>query len=76
MSRKKKRNKKVIKGALLATLGGAAVSAGALALSDKKVRKKLKSTVDSLEKEGIDELDKLIKKVKRSRRESEKKLTR
>jgi hypothetical protein len=76
MARKKKHSKKIIKGALLATLGGAAVSAGALALSDKKVRKKIKSTVESLEKEGVDELDKLIKKVKRSRKESENKLTR
>ena len=76
MARKKKSNKKIVKGTLLATLAGAAVSAGALALSNKKVRKKIKSSVDSLEKEGIDELDKLIKKVKKSRKASEKKLTR
>ena len=75
MTRKKKRNKKIIKGTLLATLGGAAVSAGALALSDKKVRKKLKSTVDDLEKEGIDRLDKLIKKVKKAKKESKGKLS-
>lgn len=75
MARKKKRNKKIIKGTLLATLGGAALSGAALALSNKKVRKKIKSTVDDLEKEGIDELDKLIKKVKKSRKESEKKLS-
>jgi ATP-dependent protease HslVU (ClpYQ) peptidase subunit len=76
MPRKKKRNKKIIEGTLLATLGGAVLSAGALALSDKKVRKKLKTAVDNLEKEGIDKLDELINKVKKSRKKSEKRLSR
>lgn len=76
MPARKRNSKKIIRGALLATLGGAVVSAGALALSDKKIKNKLKKTFKNLENEGIDKLDEIIKKLKESKKQSEKKLGR
>jgi hypothetical protein len=76
MPGRKKRSKKIIRNTLLATLGGAVVSAGALALSDKKIKNKLTKTVKKLENEGLDKLDEIIENLKKSKKRSKKKLSR
>ena len=73
MPKRKTTRGKALKGALSA-LGAAAIGAAAIALSNKKTRGKIKKLAKSLEKEGVEELDKIIAKVEKAKKSTKRKL--
>jgi hypothetical protein len=70
----KAKNSQILEGAAIATAAGVAVGAAALALSNKKTRKKIGKEIKKLEKMGSEELDSIIDKVKVAKAKSEKKI--